>query len=226
MNTLLRRSIPIMMALATLGAHAQYLKNHKATLSAGGSGQFDTILTSGQTGTNAFAPFPGGGTYPVTVANEQQFTTNSAGLVTSLQLDPVSWAGVEFNYGFTHYQERYTFNYTNTTTPAALQQTRIPVDAHEATGAYIIHAHHIPLQPFVGIGGGAIDFVPRTASNQWRGAALMEVGFDMPVRWTHVGFRVEGRSLYYRSPNFYQPAISTRTWRVTSEPVLSAFYRF
>lgn len=228
MKSLFRRSLPIMMALATLGAHAQYLKNHKATLSIGGSGQFDTTITSSPRSVNAFAPLPVSGTYAVTVANQQQFTTNAAGLVTSLQLDPVSWAGVEFNYGFTHHQERYTFNYTNTATPTAVQQLRVPVDAHEATAAYIVHAHHIPLQPFFGIGGGAIDFAPTAVAgpNQWRSAGLLEMGFDMPVHWTHVGFRVEGRSLYYRSPNFYQSAISTRSWRVTTEPVLSAFYRF
>jgi hypothetical protein len=221
-----RLSLSIIIALGTLGAHAQYLKDHKATLSVGGDGQFSTILNAEPETSGANAPLPVSGTYPVIVQNKQQFTTDSAGLLTSLQIQPVTWAGVELNYGYTHYQERYTFNYTNTSTPTALQQVRVPTDAHEATAAYLVHPRHIPFQPFVGIGGGAIDFAPTLASNQWRGAGLLEVGFDMPVHWTHIGFRVEGRSLYYRSPNFRQPAISTISWRVTSEPVVSAYYRF
>jgi len=34
------------------------------------------------------------------------------------------------------------------------------------------------------------------------------------------------RSLIYRSPNFRQPAFSTHRWCATTQPVLSAFYRF
>ncbi|HEY4358554.1 MAG TPA: hypothetical protein VGN16_22600 [Acidobacteriaceae bacterium] len=222
----IRRTLPLLLALGTLGAHAQYFKNHKASLSAGATGQFTTTLESAAETSNSNAPLPVSGTYPVTVANKQQFTTNSVGFLTSLQIHPVTWAGLEFNYGFTHYSERYTFNYTNTSTPTALQSVRVPVDWHEATGAYLVHPKHIPLQPFVGIGGGYIDFAPSNASNQWRGAGLLEVGLDVPVHWTHIGFRVEGRSLFYRAPNFYQPAISTLSWRATTQPVISTYYRF
>jgi hypothetical protein len=220
------RVLPLLAVLGTLSAHGQCLKNHKASISLGATGQFSTILNDAPETTTNAAPLPVAGTYQVVVSNKHQYTTDSAGVLTSIQIQPAAWAGVEFNYGYTHYQERYTFNYINTATPTALQQVRVPTDAHEATAAYLFHPKHIPFQPFLGIGGGAIDFAPSIASNQWRGAGLVEVGFDMPVHWTHVGFRVEGRSLYYRSPNFYQPAISTHSWRVTAQPVLSAFYRF
>jgi hypothetical protein len=221
-----RCTLPLFIALGAIGAQAQYLTTHGASISVGATGQFNTTLNAEPETSVANAPFTPGGTYPVVVANKQQFPTQSVGFLTSLQIYPVSWAGVEFNYGFTHYQERYTFNYLNTGNPSALQQVRIPTDAHEATGAYLFHPRHIKFQPFIGIGGGAIDFAPSVAANQWRGAGLLELGFDMPVPRTHVGFRVEGRSLYYRAPNFYQPAISTISWRVTTEPSVSAYYRF
>lgn len=222
------RFLTALLVLPPLALHAQYLKTHQASLSVGGGGQFSTILTENPQTTSTTAPFIPAGTYGVTVANNQQFTTNSALFLTSLQIHPVAWAGVELNYGFTHYQERYAFNYTNTSTPTAQQQVQVPTDAHEATAAYLFHPKHMKFQPFLGVGGGAIDFDPSSISapNQWRGAYLAELGFDLPVHWTHVGFRVEGRSLFYRSPNFNQPAISTRSWRATSEPVLSAYYRF
>lgn len=214
----------------TLSASAQrdgYFHAHGASLSVGGTGQFSTILEQSPTSATYSLRNNLGNLQPTPVSNQQQYTTNSAGFLTSLSYHPKPWAGLEFNYGFTHYSERFGYSYTNTINNASTtQRTNVPVDWHEATGAYQFHPKHIPFQPFVNIGGGAIDFAPSNASNQWRGAGLLEAGFDLPVHYTHIGFRVEGRSLFYRSPNFYQPIISTRSWRVTTQPSVSAFYRF
>ncbi len=219
-----RRTIPAILALsaASLTGQAQYLKTHGASLSVGGTGQFDRILTSDPSYQSFTYPIQNG-TTTTSIYNQQQFTTWSAGFVTSLQFHPKPWAGVALNYGFTHYQERFTYNYANTN---AQGETRVPTDAHEFTGGYLFHPKHIPLQPYVEVGGGALDFTPSTASNQFRGAGLLETGFDLPVKNEHIGFRVSGRSLYYRQPNFYNHDISTRGWRVTMEPAISAFYRF
>lgn len=211
-------------------AHAQFVNRlHKddASISVGGTGQFDTVLTSSPNNV-AFA-----NPVPTTVTNQRQDTTWSAGLVSSIQLHPVSWAGVAFNYGYTHYTEIYSFNYANT--PAVARTLRMPTDAHEATAGYLVHPKHIPFQPYMVIGGGAIDFTPSKGTtqfngpqgtNQWRGAGLLEAGFDLPVRGTHFGFRISGRSLYYRAPNYNVSQISTRSWRVTTEPAVSTYYRF
>ncbi len=219
-----RRSLAVLAALSAVAvtAQAQYLKTHGATLSVGGTGQFDKLLTTD----SSYRPF----TYPIqngttttTVYNQQQYTTWSAGFVTSLQFHPVSWAGIALNYGFTHYQERFVQNYAIN---QAQGQTRVPTDAHEFTGGYLFHPKHIPFQPYVEVGGGAIDFAPWQGSNQFRGAGLLETGFDLPIKDQHFGFRISGRSLYYRQPNFYNSVISTRGWRVEMEPAVSAFYRF
>lgn len=228
LNHLLRVSkyLPLTLFAAALTTSAQkvnYFHTHGASVSVGGTGQFSTILEQGSTAGNYSIANTRGAQQATAVSNQQQYTTGSAGFVTSLAYHPKPWAGVEFNYGFTHYAERYAYNYAGT---AATQKTSVVTDWHEATGAYQFHPKHIPFQPFVNIGGGAIDFNPRNASNQWRGAGLLEAGFDLPVHYSHIGFRVQGRSLYYRSPNFYNAAISTRSWRVTTEPSVSAFYRF
>lgn len=225
----LRRTLPAVLALtvlsaAALPAHAQFYKLKGASVSVGGFGQFTRPLTS--SGTPGFfrVPTASGGSTVTFISNKQQYTTNSAGFVTSLQFHPVAWAGVELNYGFTHYSERYAFNYANV---IATQRVSVPTDAHEATAAYVFHPKHIKYQPFVNIGGGAIDFSPRgPVQNQWRAAGLLEAGFDIPTMSPNLAFRVEGRSLYYRAPNFFTPAVSTDTWRVTIEPTLAAVYRF
>lgn len=220
--SILRRSVPVFLALAAITAHGQYLKSHGASLSVGGTGQFSTLLESN----SSYQPFTysiPNGTTTTSIFLQQQYTTGSVGFVSSLQLHPVSWAGIALNYGFNHYQERFQYQYANTNTTG---HTNVTTDAHEFTGGYLLHPKHIPFQPYVEVGGGAIDFTPWVGSNQFRGAGLLETGFDLPVKNEHIGFRISGRSLYYRSPNFYNSAISSRSWRVTEEPAVSAFYRF
>jgi hypothetical protein len=232
MTRTIRCTLPLIFGLAALAAHGQdYFKTHGGSLSVGGFGQFTTVLTANPTaGTYSVPKAGGGGTVTAFVSGQREYTTDSAGFVTSLQFHPKPWAGVEFNYGFTHYQERYSVLYGSsssfTSTSGSPSFTHVVTDVHEATGAYQFHPKHIPFQPFVNIGGGALDYAPTTGSNQWRGAGLLEAGFDVPTHMSHIGFRIEGRSLYSRAPNFYNPAISTRSWRVTEEPSISTYYRF
>ena len=79
-----------MVALSSLAgtssARAQFYKLHNADVAVGGTGQFTTPITSN--GTTAFG-------------TNNQYTTDSGGFVGSLREHPVSWAGVEINYGYT-----------------------------------------------------------------------------------------------------------------------------
>ncbi len=220
----LRRTLPALLVLSTISAVAQdsYLKTHGASLSVGGTGQFSTILESDNGYVNNTYAIPNG-THTDQIFNQQQYTTWSAGFVSSLQFHPKPWAGIALNYGFNHYQERFVYNATDA---VGNLQTNVTTDVHEFTGGYLFHPKHIPFQPYLEIGGGALDFTPWTASNQIRGAGLLETGFDIPTHDKHIAFRISGRSLYYRAPNFYQSAISTRAWRVTEEPAISAVYKF
>jgi|GEM_PF-2432153 len=230
----IRRTLPLALALTAMTApfaQAQYFQARGFSVSVGATGQFSTLLETNPASSVSTTTNVQGTPEAVRVSNQQQYTTMSAGFLTSTEFHPRPWAGLEFNYGYTHYQERYGYSLgssgsTTILNPSAVYQKRITTDMHEATGAYQFHPKHIPFQPFVNIGGGAVDFAPRQGYNQWRGAGLLEAGFDLPVHLSHVGFRVEGRTLYYRSPNFYQPSLSTRSWRVTEEPSLSAYYRF
>ena len=225
MTKFLRRSIPVLLTLAATAAHAQfnykYYHDHGASLSVGATGDIgNTQLT--------YKPNAGVTTVPTTgfttqaVSNQQQNPTMSVGFISTFAFHPVAFAGIELNYGFTHHSEVFSFNYAT----SGAKSVYVSTDIHEATGAYQFHPKHIPFQPFVNVGGGALDFAPRNASSQIRGAGLLEAGFDLPTHSSHIGFRIEGRSLYYRAPNFYTPAISTGSWRVTTQPSVSTYYRF
>ena len=131
---------------------------------------------------------------------------------------PVPWAGVEFNYSYTD-----TTEYFN----AARSYTAVKTQFQEATAAYVFHPHFRKLQPFVNIGGGAIDFLPAIQGpNQWRSVGLVEVGFDIPTSNPHFGFRAQGRALIYRAPNFFSSQISSKSWVSTNEPSFGAYIRF
>ena len=217
------RALSACVAFTAVASQAQFQRFTKGSISVGGTGQFTKVLTANPTATPY--PFLVQG-QQVEFINQRQDTTLSAGFVGKIQFQPLKYAGLELNYGFSHYSELYSYNTTafpsTTLQPGSL---RAKTYTHEATGAFLIHPKHIPFQPYVAIGGGAIDF--NTADNQWRGAGLLETGFDIPVMKNgKSGFRIGGRSLYYRAPNFDSSLISTRSWRVTAEPEISSYYKF
>jgi hypothetical protein len=224
MKQMMRLSVSTLVLLACASAHGQFYKLHGASVAVGGFGRFDTPLTSSAIPVNASVPSPIG---PLSnsIHDQQQFTTDSAGGLVSLLFHPKPWAGVEMNYSYTHYSERFTF-ISSPSAYTVTQQISVPTSAHEATGAYAFHPKHLPYQPFVNVGGGAIYFNASPNAAQWRGAGLLEAGFDLKTGSPHIAFRVEGRSLYYRAPTFNSTTLGTHSWRVTSEPVLSAVYRF
>jgi hypothetical protein len=191
-------------AFATLAAQAQFYKIHNADVSVGASSPFDTTLVQNAPG--------------------NQGITETTGFLFSFKEHPVSWAGIEVNYGYDKYSEH--FYYTNPNGTGGFVRTG--TDMHEATGAYIFHPHFKHLQPFMTLGGGAIDFEPVNGRgfHQWRGTGLVEAGLDIPTSNPHFGFRIQGRDLIYRAPNFGTPVISTKSWISTAEPALSVWVRF
>ena len=223
MKIRISRFLPLLVALAAGSAEGQFYKLHGGSVSFGATADYSTTLTNNPTSSVSPISTPSGGVLSETVSNQQQYTTNSVGGLFSLQFHPVAFAGVELNYGVTKYSERYAFNYSSAT---STQTVNVPTWSHEATAAYEFHPPRIPLQPFVNIGGGAIDFLPQFANNQWRGTGLLEAGLDIPLKNRHLALRVEGRALVYRAPNFSNPLLSTRTWRSTEEPSVSFVYHF
>ena len=193
-------ALSLLVFACVLSAKAQFYKLHQADVSVGATGQLTTAVTDGN--------------------GNHQLTTDSTGILASLRDHPLAWAGVEVNYGYNRFTEELVNQHN-------LASATVPVNVHEVSGAYMFHPHFKRLQPFVNIGGGGLDFVPITPENhQWRGFGLTELGFDIPTSNPHFGFRVQGRALIYRGPNFNIPEVGTSKWVVTTEPSLSAYIRF
>lgn len=218
--------LPALALLAASAAPAQmanYAKTHGVSVSVGATGNFVTPLTTDP----SRQTFRTGVNRTDTIYGQNQYITSSPGFLTSLQFHPVPWAGVELNYGFQHYSER--FNYNLASTPATLT-ANFPTSTHEFTAAYQFHAKRLPLQPFLNVGGGALYLVPTNGGGaiQWRGAGLVETGFEVAMPYTSrkLALRLQGRGLFYRAPNFENALLSTRSWRVSSEPSASFVYRF
>ena len=222
-----KRSLLLLVAFSTAAKlHAQYdyFKLHGGTLSVGATGPFTTQLTSNPVSGSYVVATPTGGVINTTVSNQQQFTTQSTGVLGSIQFHPKAWAGVEVNYGYTRYSERYAFTYSQRHPfPDSQCAHRPPTKPPEPTSS---HPHHIPLQPFVNVGGGALFFLPSGSAYMTRSVGLVETGLDLPTHNPHLAFRLQGRALFYRAPNFYNSAISTRSWRTTTEPGFGVVYRF
>jgi len=189
-----------LFSVAGVAAQGQFYKIHNADIAGSGIGQFTTVLNQNSTVTPQ--------------------TTDSFGGLFSLREHPVSWAGVELNYSF----NKYTQTFVQTAAPAYSQ--RVQTEGHEATGAYMFHPHFKHLQPFINVGGGAIDFMPRTGQDQWRITGLLEAGLDIPTSNPHFGFRLQGRTLVYRTPNYNNQSLATKSWVSTEEPTFGAYYRF
>ena len=189
----------VLLASSAAIAHGQFYKIHNADVGVSAISPFTKSLTDG--------------------SNSVQGTTDTTGFLFTLREHPFAWAGVEFNYGYSKYSQVYT-------APSAT--ARLSTYNHEASGAYLFHPHFRRLQPFVGVGGGAIDFYPAggTVANQWRGIGLLEAGLDLPTKNPHLGFKVQGRGLFYRAPNFYNATLSSRTWVATVEPSAGVYFRF
>ncbi|MBS1816053.1 MAG: hypothetical protein JSS87_14370 [Acidobacteria bacterium] len=189
---------------STLTAGAQFYKIHGLEAGVNATGRYVTPIGN----ENARTPQP----------------TEGVGFLLNLREQPFSWAGIELNYGYNQFNERY-----DTPNGVGSQRINVPTVQHEATIGYVAHVKTMwGVQPFLVVGGGATDFVPRQpAPNQWRGAGMYEVGFDVIPKWTpRVGFRFQQHALIYKAPDFYQDSLRSNTWVHQSSPAAGVFMRF
>ena len=189
-----------LVASSALAAHAQFYKLHNVDLGVNAVSPFTTVMTND-------------------LPQTTQGTTDTVGLLVSFKEHPLPWAGIEFNYGYNKYSQRYN---------GPFPPTEVKSYNQEATAAYIFHPHFRRLQPFVALGGGAINFLPQAhaAPDMWRATGLLEAGLDIPTHNPHLGFRVQGRALFYRAPNFFNSIISSEDWVATAEPSGGVYFRF
>jgi hypothetical protein len=168
------------------------------------------------------------GRYQQVVTNQQPAVTSpteGVGALLNVRLHPVSWAGLEFNYSYNRFGQRF---YSAAT---GAQTARIDQDEHEATAGYVIHIKSPYVQPFVVLGGGAINFRGTKANpqfdNQWRGTYMYEVGFDfVSKKAPHFGIRVQEHGLFYKAEDYHVANLRSNGYIHQAMPSAGIFYRF
>lgn len=151
--------------------------------------------------------------------------TESVGLLVNIREHPVSWFGLELNYGFNSFSQRYQ----SVATGASLG--RILQNQHEATAGYVFHIKSPYVQPFFTLGGGASNFRPKgpnsQIANQWRGTYMYEVGFDfVPKKHPHFGLRIQEHGLFYKAPDFHIASLRSNGYIHQAKPSAGFFFRF
>jgi hypothetical protein len=175
-----------------------------------------------------------GGFYQITNASNGNFvrddTTSSGGGLASFRQPWKPWIGYEANAGYTKFFESYNKN-----------TIKVQSNVTDVSVAYLLQAPPISgVQLFATLGGGLIVFAPIQGSilnivanpnqpfklsSQFLPEFVYSVGLNYPV-YGRFGVRGQLRGLEYKTPNFHQGAIDTKTLRGTVEPTLSVYYRF
>ncbi len=155
-----------------------------------------------------------------------QAETGSLGFLLTFRDRPVRFVDLEANYQYSSYTERFTAQNNSWV-------TNVPLSFHEFTGGYIFHTqpdrfHPLRPKPYVVVGGGAIYFNPSPVHvhTQIRPTGLFELGVDLASFNTHVTYRLTGRVLSYRAPNFNNAGIATSAWHATVEPGVSVVLHY
>lgn len=168
------------------------------------------------------------GRYQQDVTTQQPAVTSpteGVGLLVNVREHPVPWFGLELNYGFHHYSERFS----SAATGASLG--RLDQDQHEATAGYVFHFRAPGIQPFITLGGGGLNFRSTKANpqygNQWRGTYMYEVGFDFVSRsHPHFGVRIQEHGLFYKAPDYHVDSFRSNGYIHQAMPSAGVFYRF
>src|ERR1700733_4366475 len=172
-----------------------------------------------------------GGFYQITQASNGNFiredTTESGGGLISFRQPYKPWLGYEANVGFTKFYEAYNKGVVKTES-----------NVTDLTVAYLLQSPTIyGFQPFFSIGGGIIYFSPIAGTlttinspvTHLSGQLLPEFAYSLGLNYPlfkRIGVRGQLRGLKYKTPDFHQFALDTKTLRSTYEPTLSVYYRF
>ena len=167
-----------------------------------------------------------------------QKPSNTVGELGTLRYVGKPWVGFEFNFGNSRYTQNFiTTHYTNSSVCPNSQCNYLLGGAqnnvHELTLGYVAHPPHtiFGLQPYLGAGGGTMQFRPTPGGGQglprqWRAVYFYDAGVDEYFPSAHFGFRAGFRQLIYLAPDFGQNYLTITRRTRTSEPNFGFFLRF
>jgi hypothetical protein len=171
------------------------------------------------------------GFYQVTGAANGNFirddTTESGGALISFRQPWRPWAGYEVNVGYTKFYESYNKNVV-----------KVESNVTDFSVSYLLQSPaYDGVQAYLALGGGIIVFSPIAGTitnvNQpgtsLPSQLLPEFTFNLGLNYSlfkRVGVQGGLRGLKYKTPDFHQFAIDTKTLRTTLEPNIGVYYRF
>ncbi len=159
--------------------------------------------------------------------------STTVGLLIQLRYTKSPLIGAEFNYGYSRFTE--DFNVTNTpASPPNSSQFPLGIQSvvSEYTLGYLAHGpRRFGVQPFAGVGGGAVAFKPtlfggQGVLSQARGAFYYTVGAENIVLGQHFGVRAQFRQLFYAAPDFQANYLANGQRSVTTEPTIGFFLKY
>jgi hypothetical protein len=171
------------------------------------------------------------GLYQVTGAANGNFirddTTESGGALISFRQPWRPWAGYEVNVGYTKFYESYNKNVT-----------KVQSNVTDFSISYLLQSPaYYGVQAYLALGGGIIVFSPIAGTvvnfngpatalpSQLLPEFTFNLGLNYPL-YKRIGVQGGLRGLKYKTPDFHQFAIDTKTLRTTLEPNIGVYYRF
>jgi hypothetical protein len=171
------------------------------------------------------------GLYQVTGAANGNFirddTTESGGALISFRQPWRPWAGYEVNVGYTKFYESYNKNVV-----------KVESNVTDFSVSYLLQSPaYYGVQAYLALGGGIIVFSPiagtitnvnapgTSLSTQLLPEFTFNLGLNYPL-YKRIGVQGGLRGLKYKTPDFHQFAIDTKTLRTTLEPNIGVYYRF
>jgi hypothetical protein len=175
-----------------------------------------------------------GGFYQVTHDSNGNFirddTTESGGFLFSFRQPYRPWLGWEANVGYTKFYEAYNKGVV-----------KVESNVADLSFSYLFQSPTIyGVQPYLSVGGGIIVFSPiggtltdlnspttTSLPSQLLPEFAYNFGLNYPIPiFSRLGVRGGLRGLHYKTPDFHQFSIDTKTLRTTLEPNLTIYYRF
>ena len=150
----------------------------------------------------------------------RHLATNSGGILAGYRFQINNWEGLEVQYGFTRNGQKYITPATAAGSPAV--NNYITADMNQFIANEVLSTPRLgPFKPFVVVGGGVLDFIPRrqaglVLTHQLRGTFNYGAGLDLII--DHIGVRVEFQGLVFKIPDFGDSALATNKWTHVAQP--------
>jgi hypothetical protein len=172
------------------------------------------------------------GLYQVTNASNgnsiREDTTESGGVLISFRQPYRPWLGYEADLSYTKFYEAYNKGIV-----------KVESNVTDFSFSYLLQSPPIyGVQPYLTVGGGIIVFspisgtltnlnqtVPSSLPSQLLPEFTYSLGLKMPL-FSRFGVNGGLRGLKYKTPDFHQVPIDTRTLRTTLQPNIGVYYRF